>query len=126
VPPLVLLLSDGDKNVRYEATKVLSKYESAEVFESLIKQFIEEDEEGRICIIENIKSIIDEKMITLLIDTLDESSDTDGYWISKLLVETAKEHIGILEKKHDDAMESSKTKYWLKKIIDHINGIAYL
>jgi len=126
VPPLVLLLSDGDKNVRYEATKVLSKYESAEVFESLIKQFIEEDEEGRICIIENIKSIIDEKMITLLIDALDDASDTDGYWISKLLVETAKEHIGLLEKKHDDATESSKPKYWLKKIIDHINGVAYL
>lgn len=126
ISPLVILLSDADKNVRFEATKVLSKFASDEVFEQMIKQFLEEDEEGRICIIENIKSLVDEKMVALLVESLDDSSDTDAYWIAKLLVETAKSHTAFLEKKYEKSIDSSRPKYWLKKILDHLRGVSYL
>lgn len=126
ISPLMVLLSDDDKNVRYEATRALSKFESAEVFERLIKRFIDEDEEGRICIIENIKSLIDTNMINLLTEALEDCSDTDAYWISKLLVETAAPHLEFIEKLHERMDEKSSAKYWLKKIIEHIKGISYL
>jgi len=126
IAPLMVLLSDGDKNVRYEATRALARFESREVFEKLIKRFIDEDEEGRICIIENIKTLVDEKMIHSLIDALEDSSDTDAYWISKLLVESAAGRLEMLEKLHDDSGEKSAARYWLKKVIDHIKGVSYL
>ena len=122
----MVLLSDGDKNVRYEATRALARFESREVFEKLIKRFIDEDEEGRICIIENIKTLVDEKMIHSLTDALEDSSDTDAYWISKLLVESAAGRLELLEKLHDDSGEKSAARYWLKKVIDHVNGVSYL
>lgn len=126
IAPLMVLLSDGDKNVRYEATRALARFESREVFEKLIKRFIDEDEEGRICIIENIKTLVDEKMIHSLTDALEDSSDTDAYWISKLLVESAAGRLELLEKLHDDSGEKSAARYWLKKVIDHVNGVSYL
>ncbi len=126
IAPLMVLLSDENKNVRYEATRALAKFESDEVFERLIKRFIDEDEEGRICIIENVKSLIDTAMVNSLIETLNDCSDTDAYWISKLLVETASQHLELLELSHDGMDEKSPSKYWLKKIIDHIKGISYL
>lgn len=126
IAPLVMLLSDKDRNVRFEATRALGKFGSSDVFDSLIKQFLDEDEEGRICIIENFKTFIDDRMLDLLINRLNEASDTDAYWISKLIVETAREKIEIIEKKHSQTIESSRAKYWIKKIIDHIKGIKYL
>jgi HEAT repeat protein len=126
IAPLMVLLSDDNKNVRYEATRALAKFESAEVFERLIKRFIDEDEEGRICIIENVKSLIDKNMINLLTEALDDCSDTDAYWISKLLVETAAPQLEFIEKLHDGMDEKSSAKYWLKKIIEHMKGISYL
>lgn len=126
IAPLMVLLSDENKNVRYEATRALARFESSEVFENLIKRFIDEDEEGRICIIENVKSLVDKKMVRLLADALEDSSDTDAYWISKLLVEAASAHLDLLEAICDEAGEKSPARYWLKKVIDHIKGISYL
>jgi len=126
IHPLLILLSDKDKSVRYEATKSLSKFGSDEVTESLIKQFIEEDEEGKICIIENIKNLINDKMIDKLIKVLDDSSDTDNYWIAKILTESSSGKIDFFEKCYAGSVDGSTQKYWLKKIIDHIKGVNYL
>jgi|GEM_PF-6851394 len=126
IAPLMMLLSNENKNVRFEATRALAKFDSYEVFECLIKRYIDEDEEGRICIIENVKTLVDDKMAALLIDSLDDASDTDAYWISKLLVETAKNHMDLIEKKIASVTDSSQSKYWLKKIIEHMKGVKYL
>lgn len=126
IHPLLILLSDKDKSVRYEATKALSKFGSEEVTESLIKQFIEEDEEGKICIIENIKNLINDKMIEKLIKVIDDSSDTDNYWIAKILTEGSNKKAEFFEKYYNNSVDGSMQKYWLKKIIDHIKGLSYL
>jgi HEAT repeat protein len=126
IAPLMVLLSDDDRNVRYEATRALARFESSDVFENLIKRFIDEDEEGRICIIENVKNLVDKKMVHLLAEALEDSSDTDAYWISKLLVEAASAHLELIEKLRDDAGKKSSVRYWLNKVSEHINGISYL
>jgi HEAT repeat protein len=126
VQPLLSFLSNSNKNVRYEATKVISKFSGDILSKELLEIYLNEDEEGRIAIIENFKALSSQEMLETLSTKLNDASEKHAYWIAKLLAETAKESLDFFKQQEKTASKTDKTSYWMKRIIEHIEGKSYL
>ena len=126
IAPLIGFLSSSNKNVRYEATKVLSKFKGDILSEELLDYYLRESEEERIAIIENFKTIAKEELVYSLVEKFETVNEKDAYWIAKLLAETSEERVEIFKKMESETSKTNKKYYWLKRIVEHLEGKSYL
>jgi hypothetical protein len=126
VVPLVGLLKNDNKNVKYEVTKVLARYSGDAISDGLLDYYLNESEEERIAIIENFRTISKDKLVERLVDKLEEVNEKDAYWIAKLLTETSEEKLEVFKKIEKSTSRSTKKYYWVKRIVEHIEGKSYL
>lgn len=124
--PLVRLLSNPHRQVRYEATKILARFGGADLSAVLLERFLDETEDGRIAIMENLKELGSEELVRPLVAKLEAENETTAYWIAKLLAECAKDRKELFVRFEREAPRGSRTAYWAKRIIEHIDGRSYL
>ncbi len=75
---------------------------------------------------ENLKGLGSEELVRSMVGRLEGAGETAAYWIAKLLAECAadrREHFARVEA---EAPKGSKTAYWAKRILEHIDGRSYL
>lgn len=124
--PLVRLLSDANRSVRYEATKILSRFGGADLSAVLLDRFLAENDDGRIAIMENLKDLGSEELVRSLVARLEGENETTAYWIAKLLAECAKDRKELFAKHERESPRGSRTAYWAKRILEHLDGRSYL
>lgn len=126
IPSLISLLSHTNKNVRYEATKVIARFSGDALSSELLEVYLKEDEEGRIAIMENFQGLAGPELVDSLVARMETFSENEGYWIAKLLGETCRDQAEMFNELEKTAPRGSKRHYWLRRISEHIAGKSYL
>lgn len=120
-------VSDDDPRVRLNSLKVLiqSMPNNEGLYDKVIETFRTESDGGRLKFISEMPPIKNEKMLRLLINQFKVCNEADCVWFARLLVEWGAH---VCEYFNGIQCETSdpKIKYWLTKVVNHINGVEFL
>ncbi len=95
------------------------------LFEEKLNFFLSLNEKDKLNFISDEKPIKDEKMLKLLISQLRIANENDCRWVSLLIIEWWPDRLNYLQI-FNEKTANPKLKYWLDKIIKHINGIEFI
>jgi len=121
------MVDDDDPKVRLNSLKTLLQNmpNNEGLYDKVIETFKGEDEGGRLKFISEMPPIKNDKMLRLLINQFRICNEADCVWFARLIVEWGA-HVseyfnGIMGETSDP-----KIKFWLSKVVNHINGVEFL